>query len=175
MVLYLIDTLRVPLYTLRIFTTNLIFFSGKMATGKKFYNLESETDIEEIHKLLFDESSDENVNEFDNQNLPPNTSTVYDVEEEFDTDGSEAVEERLENSESEQSDVDLSSAEEDEEDFYIATRKKNRKIVERFSWKKTPFPSTKKNFKTKFNQETSRRYWSCEKYYRHCKKLAMPH
>lgn len=118
-----------------------------MATGKKFYNLESETDIEEIHKLLFDESSDENVNEFDNRNLPPNTSTVYDVEEECDTDGSEAVEERLENSESEQSDVDLSSAEEDEEDFYIATRKKNRKIVERFSWKKTPFPSTKKTSK----------------------------
>ncbi|XP_074040058.1 uncharacterized protein [Leptinotarsa decemlineata] len=120
-----------------------------MAASKKFYNLENEKDIEEIHRLLFDESDDKNVSKGQSESASTCETRTQkdDVGEEYDTDEYETIEERQESSESEQSHAESSSDEEDEADFYIATRKKNEKVVERFSWKKTPFSAAKRTSK----------------------------
>lgn len=122
-----------------------------MASYKKRFNLDDERDILKIHKLLFEDSDEENTDKEtnDKQEEPDGQSTTrYDVEdEEYDTDASEQIEERQENSDSEQSNSDTSSDEDDKQDLYVAERKKNNKIVDSFTWKKTPYRLNKKTAK----------------------------
>lgn len=113
--------------------------------SSKRFDLNNPTDIIEIHKLLFDE--DESLMNFNA--VTPETSannleqSVYDLDES--TDASEQIEER-EDSNLEQDDVESESDSdlEDNAEFYVCNRRKGKKVIESFSWKKTPYTNRKK-------------------------------
>ncbi|KAK9716951.1 Transposase IS4 [Popillia japonica] len=93
------------------------------------FNLENEEDIAAIHKILFDDESD-NQDELD-------------VPDESDLEDEDQVETREENSDTKQSNEECNSEESDCEN-YLAYRRQRGKDIDSMSWRKLPFSARRK-------------------------------
>ncbi|KAK9702372.1 hypothetical protein QE152_g29997 [Popillia japonica] len=100
-----------------------------MASNKQRFNLENGEHIAAIHKILFDDESD-NQDEFD-------------VPDESDVEDEDQVKTREENSATEQSNEECDSEESNCEN-YLAYRRQRGKDIDFMSWRKLPFSVRRK-------------------------------
>ncbi|XP_042909206.1 piggyBac transposable element-derived protein 4 [Parasteatoda tepidariorum] len=104
-----------------------------MDSKKRTFDLKNPNDVNEIHRILFDDDSTE----------------AEDFGDLSDTNSGDDLQVRDQDSETEQSNVDLSSEDEnsDNETCYIAYQKNKGKTVDSYRWNKHPPSSRKKTSK----------------------------
>lgn len=104
-----------------------------MTSKKRSFDLRDPNDLKEIHKMLFDDDSSEEV----------------DFQDQSDTNSGDDLQVRDQDSETEQSDVYSSSEDENSNNdaYYMAYRKNKGKIVDSYRWNKHPPSSRKKTSK----------------------------
>lgn len=111
--------------------------------------------MKKIHQLLLEDLSDSN-DEISQPRSQNNNEMIlcYNVEEDYNMEASEQIEERNDDSQTEQSDTDTCTDEEDSQEFYASIWKKGN-IIESFPWKKNSIFQPKENCKIEFTDQAS--------------------